>query len=165
MELRMRIVYLHASKFGNGLLVADEFKRIMAAKGVEVRVAHIRESRPKELEPADLYIFSSPGRMGRPIGAMRRFLKKVDLPAGTKYALLTTESAPKPDKRTCLLPSEDERRASGQRVRPVMHDILQAKGLHEVAEEVVFVTAVKGPLETGWEEKVAKFSVHLPTGV
>ncbi len=160
----MKIVYLHASKFGNGQLVADEFKRIMTARGVEVQVAHVRECRPQALEPADLYIFSSPGRIGRPIGTMRRFLKKVDLPAGTRYALLTTESAPKPDKRTGKLPSEDERRAKGQRVRPVMHDILQGKGLHELAEEAVFVTAAKGPLESGWKEKVAKFAAHLPAG-
>jgi hypothetical protein len=33
-------------------------------------------------------------RTGKPIGGMRRFLKKVGLPAGTKYAILTTEMAP-----------------------------------------------------------------------
>lgn len=160
----VKIVYVHASKFGNGAQVAEEFKRIMSTRGAEVEVGHIRETRPKAMESAGLYIFSSPGRIGKPIGSMRRFLKKIDLPAGTKYALLTTEAAPKPDKRTGQLPTEDERRAMGQRVRPVMHDILQGKGLHEVAEEAVFVTGLKGPLEAGWKEKVANFAARLPVG-
>ena len=39
---------------------------------------------------------------------MRRFLKRVSVPAGTRYALLTTEVMPKPDKKTGRLPTEDE---------------------------------------------------------
>lgn len=158
----MRIEYLHASKFGNGAKVADEFARQMAARGVTVDVHHIRETRPKELPAADLYLFSSPGRMGRPIGGMRRFLKKVDLPAGTRYALLTTEGAPRPDKETGRVPTEEEL-ARHQRVRPIMNEILQGKGLVEVAEGKVHVTGMKGPLEDGWEEKVADFTAQLPT--
>jgi flavodoxin len=86
----MKIEYFHASKYGNGAMVAEEFKKQMGAKGVAVNVHHIRDARPKEMPPADLYLFSSPGRMGRPIGGMRRFLKKAKLPSGTKYAILTT---------------------------------------------------------------------------
>jgi hypothetical protein len=42
-----------------------------------------REVSPADLPPADRYRFSSPGRIGKPIGSMRRFLKKVGLgPAG-----------------------------------------------------------------------------------
>ena len=93
----MNIEYLHASKYGNGAMVAQEFREQMTDKGVTVRVHHIREAKPKELSAADLYLFSSPGRFGKPIGGMRRFLKKVELPAGTKYALLTTEAAAHPD--------------------------------------------------------------------
>ena len=73
----MKIEYLHASKFGNGALVAAHFKALMAAEGVDVGVHHIREVRATELSPADLYVFSSPGRFGRPIRGMRRFLKQV----------------------------------------------------------------------------------------
>ena len=85
----MKIEYLHASKYGNGTMVAEEFSKQMAAKGVTVEVHHIRDAKPKELPPADLYLFSSPGRFGKPIGGMRRFLKKLELPAGTRYAILT----------------------------------------------------------------------------
>ena len=77
----MKIEYFHASEFGNGATVADEFKKQMVAEGVAVNVHHIREASPKELPPADLYLFSSPGRMGKPIGGMRRFLKKEEVEA------------------------------------------------------------------------------------
>jgi hypothetical protein len=43
----MKIEYLHASKFGNGVIVAAEFKRQMAANGVVVDVHHIREVKPE----------------------------------------------------------------------------------------------------------------------
>ena len=125
----------------------------MATKGVDVDVHHIREVRPAELSLADLYVFSSPGRFGRPIGGMRRFLRKVKLPVGTRYAILTTEAAPKPDKKTGQMPTEEEL-AKYQRVRPIMNEILQGKGLVKVAEGTVVVTGLKGPLEEGWQKKV-----------
>jgi hypothetical protein len=156
----MKIEYLHASKYGNGAMVAQEFSRQMAGKGATVHVHHIREARPKELPPADLYLFSSPGRFGRPIGGMRRFLKKVTLPAGTKYAILTTEAAAHPDK-TGHVPT-DEQTANWQHVRPLMNEILQGKGLIEVAEGTVHVTAIKGPLEEGWQHKVEAFVAGIP---
>ena len=160
----MQIEYLHASKFGNGATVAAEFARQMAAKGVVVNVHHIRELRPTELSPADFYVFSSPGRFGKPIGSMRRFLKKVKLPAGTRYALLTTEAAPKPDKKTGRMPTEEEQ-AKWQRVRPIMNELLQGKGLVKLAEDNVHVTGLKGPLEAGWQQKVEAFASGIFTGL
>lgn len=159
----MNIEYVHASKYGNGAQVAQEFKHQMEAKGVAVTVHHIHDIRPRELPKADLYLFSSPGRMGRPIGGMRRFLKKVDLEPGTKYALLTTEGAPQPDKKTGELPTEEER-ARFEHVRPMMNETLQAKGLSEVAEDRIFVTGLKGPLEEGWQHKVEEFVARIPVG-
>jgi hypothetical protein len=157
----MKIEYLHASKFGNGAMVAEEFTQQMAAKGVTVNVQHIREARPDRLPAADLYLFSSPGRMGKPIGGMRRFLKKLRLPAGTRYAILTTEMAPQPDKKTGRIPAEEEQ-ARWQRVRPIMNEILQGAGLVKVAEDKVHVTGLKGPLEESWQKKVEAFALRLP---
>jgi multimeric flavodoxin WrbA len=128
----MKIEYFHASKYGNGAMVAEEFKKQMTANMVTVNVNHIRDARPKEMPPADLYLFSSPGRMGKPIGSMRRFLKKTKLPSGAKYAILTTESEPKPDKKTGRIPTVEER-AKKQRVIPIMNQILQEKGLAKIA--------------------------------
>lgn len=153
----MRIEYFHASKFGNGAMVAEEFKKLMSSGGVTVNVHHIRDVRPKELAPADLYVFSSPGRIGKPIGSMRRFLKKITPLLGAKYAIMTTEGAPRPDKKTGKMPTEEEI-AKWQRVRPVMNEMLMAKGLHKVAEGHVFVKDIKGPLEEGWQKKVEEFS-------
>lgn len=157
----MKIEYLHASKFGNGAMVAAEFAMEMAARGASVEVHHIREVRPAELSAADLYVFSSPGRFGKPIRGMRRFLTKVTLPAGTDYAVLTTEAAPKPDRKTGRVPTEEEL-ARWQRVRPIMNEILQGKGLVKVAEDKVLVTGMKGPLEEGWQAKVEAFAGRLP---
>jgi len=157
----MKIEYFHASKYGNGAMVAEEFKKLMAGKGVTVNVHHIRDARPKEMPPADLYLFSSPGRMGKPIGGMRRFLKKTKLPSGTKYAILTTEGAHQPDKKTGRMPTEEEL-AKWQRIIPIMNEILQKKGLVKVAEGKILVTGLKGPLEEGWQKKVEAFASQIP---
>jgi menaquinone-dependent protoporphyrinogen IX oxidase len=157
----MEIEYVHASKFGNGATVAEEFQRQMATRGVEVDLHHVRDVKPTELPPADLYVFSSPGRMGKPIRGMRRFLKDVRLPAGTKYALLTTEMAPRPDKKTGRMPTEEEI-CRYQRVRAIMHELLQGKGLVAVDEDKVYVTDIKGPLEEGWRRTVEAFAGRLP---
>jgi menaquinone-dependent protoporphyrinogen IX oxidase len=157
----MEIEYVHASKFGNGATVAAEFQRQMATRGVEVDLHHVRDVKPTELPPADLYVFSSPGRMGKPIRGMRRFLKDVRLPAGTTYALLTTEMAPRPDKKTGRMPTEEEI-CRYQRVRAIMHELLQGKGLVAVDEDKVYVTEIKGPLEEGWQRTVEAFAGRLP---
>jgi hypothetical protein len=133
----------------------------MAARGVEVDLHHVRDVKPTELPPADLYVFSSPGRMGKPIRGMRRFLKDLRLPAGTRYALLTTEMAPRPDKKTGRMPTEEEI-CRYQRVRPIMHELLQGKGLVAVDEDKVYVTEIKGPLEEGWQRTVEAFAGRLP---
>ena len=138
----MKIEYLHASTYGNGALVAEEFSEQMAARGVTVEVHHIRKAKPKQLAPADLYLFSSPARFGKPIGAMRRFLNKLELPAGRMYAILSTEAAPHPNWAGHV-PSDQEL-AKWTRVRPVMNEILQRKGLVEVAESTVGVAGLKG---------------------
>jgi hypothetical protein len=158
----MKIEYIHGSKFGNGAMVADEFKRQMAVRGIEVEVRHVHDVDPKKLPAADLYLFSSPGRLGKPIGYVRRALKKVNLPSGTRYAILTTQGAPQPDKKTGQMPTPEEL-AKWQRIIPIMNEILQDKGLVKVDEDKVEVTGIRGPLEEGWQEKVETFAARLAT--
>ena len=43
-----------------------------------------------------------------------------------------------------------------------MNEILQGKGLPEVAEGKVQVTDVKGPLEEGWRHKAEAFAARIP---
>jgi flavodoxin len=157
----MIIEYYHASKYGNGERVAEEFKKIMAAKGVMVNVHHVKKTKPNEIPAADLYVFSSPGRFGKPIGDMRGFLKKAQFTPGVMYAVLTTEMAPKPDKKTGKVPTEG---SPHQKVRPILREILQTKGFKEVAEEKVYVLGTKGPLEDGWQKKVEAFANSIPVG-
>jgi len=153
----MKVVYAHASKYGNGARVADEFRSRMANHDIAVETHHVDEVEAEAISPADLYVFSSPGRMGRPIRSIRHFLRDVRLPRGTRYALLTTEMAPQPDKKTGVAPTEEEV-CRFQHVRPIMIEILQHKGLVKVAEEKVYVTDLKGPLEDGWQGKVDAFA-------
>ena len=160
----MNIAYYHASKFGNGAMVAGEFKKIMAARGVTVSVEHIRDANPKELPAADLYVFSSPGRMGKPKGNARRFLSKVNLAPGTRYAILTTQGAPRPDKKTGKMPAQEEL-DRWEWVIPIMNELLEAKGLKKVVEGAVLVTGIKGPLEEGWQHKVAAFADQIVSGL
>lgn len=156
----MKIEYFHASKYGNGAMVAQEFKKQMVARGAAVDVHHIHEINPRGLPPADLYVFSSPGRMGKPIGSMRRFLMRMKLPAGTRYAILTTAAAPQPDK-SGHMPTEEEL-ARRQRVIPIMNQILEGEGLVKVTEDKILVTGMKGPLEDDWQEKVRAFAARIP---
>ena len=157
----MNVEYLHASRYGNGAIVAQEFRKQMVAKGVTVNVHHIREVSPKELPPADLYVFSSPGRFGKPIGEMRRALQKVKLPCGTRYAILSTELKPQPDANTGHVPTEEEL-GPCQRIIPAMNQILKDKGLVKVVEDRVHVTGLKGPLEEDWQRKVEAFAARIP---
>jgi multimeric flavodoxin WrbA len=156
----MKIEYFHASKFGNGAMVAEEFKKVMTGKGTTVNVHHIRDASPKEMPPADLYMFSSPGRIGKPIGGMKKFLKKLQITSGSRYALLTTEGKPMPNKKTGKVPTAEEL-AKYQRVRPIMNELLQAKGLKKVADDKIYVTGMKGPLEDGWQKKVEEFAAII----
>ncbi len=156
----MNIAYYHASKFGNGATVADEFKKVMAAEGVTVHVQHVRDANPRKLAKADLYVFSSPGRLGKPKANARRFLRRVVLEPGTRYAVLTTQGAPTPDKKTGKMPSQEEL-DRWERIIPIMNEVLEAKGLIKVTEAAVLVTGIKGPLEEGWQRKVAAFADQI----
>ena len=46
-----------------------------------------------------------------------------------------------------------------------MNEILEGKGLVRIAEDKVYVTALKGPLEEDWEKKVEAFVLQILVGV
>lgn len=152
----------HASKYGNGAKVAEELRRILAAKGHQVNVHHIDEARPKELPHADLYVFGSPTRFGRPIGGMRRFLKKAVLPSGTRYAIFATHGDVLPNKKTGKMPSDDEI-ARMRKTLPEMDEVLQKKGCTKVAEKMFLVSGdeLKGHLLEGWQAKAEEFAAAI----
>jgi menaquinone-dependent protoporphyrinogen IX oxidase len=154
----MKAELYHASKYGNGAKVADEIKRLMTTKGIDVNIHHIDEVSPKHMPQADLFIFGSPTHFGKAPGGVLRFLKKLDLPSGTRYAVFTTCSTAIPDKKTGKMPSEEELEKM-RRTIPMMDEQLMAKGMNKVAETKVFVQPehMKGPLEDGWQDIVMTF--------
>jgi menaquinone-dependent protoporphyrinogen IX oxidase len=149
----------HASKYGNGAKVAEELQRVLATKGVQADVHHIDEARPREMPPADLYVFGSPTRLGKPIGNMRRFLKKVTLPKGTRYAVFATHPLAKPDKKG-KMPTE-EKVARYRRTIAIIDESLQGKGLIKVAEVKIFLNDLNGPLQEGWQGRVGTFAESI----
>lgn len=155
-----KIEYYHASVYGNGAMVAEEFQRYMAGNGIEVSVHHIDDEGPDQAGPADLYVLSTPGRFGKPIKGMRKFLSGLELPEGARCAVLTTEPAPQPDKRTGKMPGESEI-GKCQYVLPIMIESLRGKGTAVIASTKVYVTGLKGPLEAGWQDKVRNFADSL----
>jgi multimeric flavodoxin WrbA len=139
-------------------MVATELQRVMETKGHQVNVHHIDESKPKDLAPADMYIFGSPTRFGGPLGSMRRFIKKVSLHPGTKYAIFATHGDAVPDKKTGQMPTEAELNR-WRKTLPTLEDILGEKGLVKVADKVFLVSGetMKGPLKQGWQGIVDEF--------
>lgn len=158
----MKIVIYHASKFGNGAQVAEELRKVIEGKGHQAEVRHIKASKPKELLPAELYVFGSPTRIGKPIGSMRRFLKKATLPSGTRYALFATHGDAVPNKKTGKLPTEEELRR-WRMTLPIMDEILKGKGLVKVADKIFLVSGeqMKGHLKDGWQGKVDEFATAI----
>lgn len=154
----MRIELFHASKFGNGALVAEELRRLLEMEGHQVDVRHVKQAKAREVPPAELYIFGSPTRFGRPIRGMRSFAKKAALAPGTRYAVFATHGEEAPDKKTGKMPSEEELER-WRRTIPILDDILTGKGLVKVADMRFFVRAdtMKGPLKEGWEESAREF--------
>jgi flavodoxin len=140
-------------------MVAEELRRVIETKGHQVNVHHIDRSKPKELPLADLYVFGSPTRFGGPLRSMRRFIKKVSLPSGTKYAVFATHGDAVPDKKTHT-PSE-EIADGGNHTH--LDEIMREKVLVKVADKIFLVSSetLKGPLKEGWKGKAEEFATAI----
>jgi flavodoxin len=159
--ITVKVEIYHASKYGNGEKVVAYLQGLLVAKGHQAEFRHVRDAKPKEMPPADLYVFCAPTRIGKPIGKMRRFLKKARLPQGAKYALIATHGEPVPDKKTGRMPSPEEI-AKFQQNLPAMEAILKEKGAVKMAEMKAYVkNTMKGPLADGWEKTVEEFAAQL----
>ncbi|MDW5562800.1 MAG: flavodoxin domain-containing protein [Methanomassiliicoccus sp.] len=154
----MRVEIYHGSKYGNGARVAEEIRRLLVARNDDVSVHHMSEASPKDPLPAELYILGSPTHFGKAPGNVIRFLKRLTLPPGTRYAVFATLSAPRPDKVTGRMPTEEELQKLC-RTLPMIDEQLRAKGMVKVAEMAAFVDpeSMKGPLVEGWEKRVGAF--------
>jgi flavodoxin len=158
----MNIELYHASKYGNGEKVAKELQRVLHTKGHQVNIQHVKQANPKSLPSADLYIFGSPTRIGKPIGSMRRFIKKLTLSPGTKYAVFATHGDAAPDKKTGKIPTEEEMQRWRKTI-PIIDEILKGKGLIKIAHKRFYIIAdsIKGPLKEGWQENAKEFAKEI----
>ncbi|MGE0014717.1 MAG: CrcB family protein [Candidatus Methanomethylophilaceae archaeon] len=82
--------------------MAEEFKRLAETKGSNVNIHRVREVSSKNLSHADLYVSGPPTYFGKTTRGIMRFVKKLELPPGTKYAVLGTFSGVAPDKMPFL---------------------------------------------------------------
>jgi len=157
----MRVAIYYKSKYGNGRKCVERFGEVVNQRGHSVEVNSMKEANPTRVPPADLYVFSSPTRMGRPPRRVRSFLKKFKPPGGIgKYALITTHSKAEAERRSGRMPTEEDM-ARWRRTIPIMDEMLAGKGMRKIGDLRVFVDGIKGPLEDGYAERIEKFVDEL----
>ena len=138
----MRICIVYLSRFGHNRRVAETLTSYFREKGFEVYTYSHSEIRRIAMLDARLYVFCSPTRFGKPASRMARYLWWVTIDeADAWYGLITTHFKP---KNTVI------KRLSA---------ILDRKGLRSVNEGLALkVSGVKGPLESGFEDKMKTFA-------
>ena len=142
----MKVCIVYESKYGNGKKCMEYLQDVISQKGHNVEMFSIHEKEPTSVPSADLYVFSSPTQMGSPAGKMKKFLKKMQImQEGAKYALVTT--CMNPPNTKCL---------------QKMEKLLSSKALSKVSDGLMIkVTGMKGPLDSGYEEKLDTFGNNV----
>jgi flavorubredoxin len=141
----MKVQILYESKFGNGKKCVDYLQNVITEKGHEVKTNSFRDFKPNSIPQSELYIFSSPTRMGNVHGRVKKFLKKMDIPKGAeKYALMATYVDPK------------------TKTLNTMEEIVKTKGMKKVTDGIkIKVNGMKGPLDDGYEEQLEEFVLKI----
>jgi flavodoxin len=112
----MKAAIFYFSRYGNGKKAMEQLKGMIEERGSQADMFSVTAMDPKELPAADLYVFSSPTEAFGIAGKMKSFLKKLDAPKGTKYALFNTHAMETP------------------RALPKMEKLLFKKGMMLVAK-------------------------------
>ena len=141
----MKVCIAYDSKYGNGKKCVEYLQSGMSKKGNNVQTFFIRETDPKSLPQADLYIFSAPTHVGSVPMKMKKFLKNLNIKSeGAKYSLITTFQ----DANTRALEK--------------MTEILQRHNIKKAAEGVkIKVEGMKGPLWDGYQKQLDVFVGRL----
>ena len=142
----MKVCIAYDSKYGNGKKCMEHLQNVIVKKGHNVEMFSIHEIEPTSTPSANLYVFSSPTQMGRPSGKMKRFLKKIQIQQEeAKYALVTTCMSPPNTK--CL---------------QKMDILLSSKKISKISDGLMIkVKGMKGPLDSGYEEKLDSFASDI----
>ena len=141
--MKMKINIIFDSRYGNGRKVIEYLAGNLIGNGHEVIMNLVKESEPKDIEPADIYIFASPTHARRATRRIRKFIKKMEFPARARYVCMTTYSS-----KTFAVPG--------------MCEMLDNKGITQSSKGLeIKVIESKGPLESGWEKKIDKLIEKL----
>lgn len=140
----MTISIIYHTHFGNNALVAGFLSDTLESKGYGVSVHPISEAGPSEIPASDLYIIGSPTQIGTLPMRVGRFLRRLKIPSGSRFAVFVTHAEPgsgAPGKITAAM---------------------EAHGAESAAEPLMLtVKDLKGPLEDEWESKVTNWSGNL----
>ena len=138
----MQVCIVYFSRFGNNRISSEALGKYIREKGHTALVYSIVEVKAETLPTAELFIFGSPTRMGNPPGKVRRFMKRLKLPVeSAPYSIVNTYSE------------------ESSKVIDKLAAILDDKGYISVHKGLMIkVLSLKGPLEDGYESKLAEFA-------
>ncbi len=136
----MTISIIYHTRFGNNALIADLLSDTLESKGHGVSIHPISEAHPSEIPASDLYIIGSPTQIGTLPIRVGRFLRRLKIPSGSRFAVYTTHAEP------------------GSGAPGKITSTMEAHGAESVAKPLMLaVKDLKGPLEDEWESKVTKW--------
>lgn len=139
----MRVNIIYDSKYGNCRKISEYLENTF--ENNNVKTFFVKDTDPDYIRSADLYIFSTPTKMGKATKKMRKFVKNLKVDGqSVKYGLITTYSKKKTDSL-----AEIER-------------MLKKKGFEKATKNLKFkIKGKKGPLEEDFEKELDKFLEKL----
>jgi flavodoxin len=143
----MKINIAYDSKYGNGKKCCEHLQNVLRARGNQTEIFNVRQTKPKQLPPADTYIFSSPTHIGGVPRKMKKFIKNLVPASGAKYTFIITYM--------------DQNANTNEK----MDALLQPKGMGRLTDGIMIkVEGMKGPLEDGFEKKLDQFAAKILGG-
>ena len=86
----MKYVIIYWSRYGNNKKIAETLAQKLTQKPAETQLFTTDQANPRNLPPADVYIFSAPAEAFNLQRNMRSFMKKIQGMDGKKYAIINT---------------------------------------------------------------------------
>lgn len=144
----MTISIIYYTRFGNNAEVAERLSDELEARGHGVSIHPINEARPSEIPSSDLYIIGSPTQIGSMPIKVSRFLKRMKIKSGSRYAVYNTYA--------------EANSGAAAKITGIMND---QDAVQDSEPLLLAVKDLKGPLEDGWEEKLKLWAEKVGTQV